>query len=216
MSSDSAVAVRQYAFGGQRDVTNEALGRNCAHPASGVPSDGSANQVFEMLYPPVQPSSVRIRVAGTLWRRVDDLATAGPTDQAYELKPADGRVLFGDGRHGAVPPTGSSMRASYRSIHAGYFAFAKQMKAVDPDIKVCASWGTPEFPKVVSDRRFDCLTAHAITSFAAAGDDDWAGPLEGHDRLMLATAKRRDKVADVLHAMPEIAALAHRSQHHQR
>jgi hypothetical protein len=88
-------------------------------------------------------------------------------------------------------------------VHAGYFAFARQMKAVDPTIKVCASWGTPAFPQVVSDRRFDCLSAHAITSFEAAGDADWADPLEGHDRLMLATAKRRGKVADLLEVLPD-------------
>jgi alpha-N-arabinofuranosidase len=202
LAADDDVAVRQYAFGGHRDISREALGRNCAHPLGGVPSDGTTRQVFEALYPPVEASSVRVEVAGRAWGRVDSLTEAGPNDRVYVLDATHGRVVFGDGTHGAIPPSGSAVLASYRSVHAGYFAFAKRMKAVDPTIKVCASWGNRDFIRLVQGRRYDCLTAHAITSFGASEDADWANALEGHDRFMAAAAERRKAVAALLGELP--------------
>jgi len=49
------------------------------------------------------------------WERVPDLAASGPLDRAYVLEREAGEVVFGDGRHGAVLPVGSTVRATYRS-----------------------------------------------------------------------------------------------------
>ena len=48
---------------------------------------------------------------GTLWRRVETLTAAGPTEQVYSLRSdSQGRVIveFGDNVNGAIPPLGSS------------------------------------------------------------------------------------------------------------
>ncbi len=48
---------------------------------------------------------------GTLWRRVETLTAAGPTEQVYSLRTdSEGRVIveFGDNSTGAIPPIGSS------------------------------------------------------------------------------------------------------------
>lgn len=207
MSADDDVAVRQYAFGGHRDVVAEPLGTDCRHPPGGVPSDGSAAQTFSVVYPPVSATRTSISVAGTRWHRVDDLADAGPDERAYELRAASGEVVFGDGEHGAVPPDGAVVRASYRSVHQGFFAFARAMHAVDQDIDVCSGWDTPAFATVAGARRYDCLTAHPLVSFEAAGTDDWADAVEGHDRQQLAVANRRDKVVQLLRALPDRSPL---------
>ena len=49
------------------------------------------------------------------WERTPDFAASGPHDHAYALDRERGEVFFGDGRHGAVPPAGSTVRATYRS-----------------------------------------------------------------------------------------------------
>lgn len=203
LSSDGRIAVRQYAFGGSPVISGERLGKNCAHPPDGVRSDGSASQTFEMLYPPVRSGSAQVVVDGQEWTRVGDLAAASADDHVYTLEATSGRVTFGDGTHGAIPAEGSAVQASYRSVHQGFFAFARSMKAVDPSIKVCSSWGTAAFLDVVGKRAFDCLTTHPITSFGPAeGKAHWSSPLEGHDRFMLAAEARRAGVARLLGTRP--------------
>lgn len=67
---------------------------------------------------PAGEQAVSVSVAGETWRQVPDLGRAGPDDRVYELRvDEDGslRVRFGDGRHGARPPSGEVVvRASYR------------------------------------------------------------------------------------------------------
>jgi len=200
MSQDTDVAVRQYAFGASRTFSAERLGKACDHPVAGVASNGAAGQQFGVAYPPVAIDSVAVTIAGITWTRVDDLATAGPADLVFTVQPMAGTVTFGDGQHGAIPPAGAIVRASYRSDHEGFFAFARRMKEVDPHISVCSSWASAAFVSLAGSRHFDCLTTHPITSFAP-GDGaraDWATPVEGHDRAMLAEDRRRNGVARLL------------------
>jgi hypothetical protein len=50
------------------------------------------------------------------WQEVADFHGSGPRDRHYVLDRITGTVLFGDGRHGMMPPTGqNNIRASYRS-----------------------------------------------------------------------------------------------------
>ncbi len=47
------------------------------------------------------------------WTRVDDLATAGPTDQVYTVDWMTGKITFGDGVHGEIPPAGTTFEFEY-------------------------------------------------------------------------------------------------------
>ena len=48
------------------------------------------------------------------WERRDLLALAGPQERCYSLDPYEGRLLFGDGVHGRVPPRGEeNLRVRY-------------------------------------------------------------------------------------------------------
>ncbi len=204
MSADSSEAVRQYAFGGYRDVVEEPMGANCRHPRRGVPSDGSAGQTRHVVYPPVAPASFQLSVGGQAWQRVVDLDDAEPDAHVYELSPTTGEVRFGDGLHGAVPPAGDRLLASYRSVHDGYVEFAQAMHAVDPDIDVCASWGRLDFVELMGQRRYDCLTTHSIVPF---GEAHWADALEGHDRQMLALRGKYTGAAELIASMPPATPL---------
>ena len=49
-----------------------------------------------------------------LWQRRDQLTLAGPEERCYALDPYEGRLTFGDGIHGRVPPQGSeNLRIRY-------------------------------------------------------------------------------------------------------
>ena len=145
MSWRDRIAVRQYAFGGSSRVKDEWLGRMCAHPTRGVASNGSGGQSFETMYPPLAPASMRLTVGGRPWTEVATLTESGRRAHVYAVEAETGRVVFGDGVHGAIPRRGARVRASYTSVHQGFFDFARQMKEVDPRIRVCASWGRPRF-----------------------------------------------------------------------
>jgi alpha-L-arabinofuranosidase len=208
LSRDHARAVRQYAFGGRRLFRGEYLGKECAHPTAGIRSDGSAAQTFEVLYAPVAARSVRVVIDGQVWTRVESLSTAGPDARVFTLDVENGRVHFGDGAQGAIPPQGSRVRASYRSVHEGYFAFARRMKEVDPSIKVCSSWGEAIFNRVVGHRDYDCLAAHAIVPFAKEGHHaKWSGPLEGHHRFMIRSGWIQKRVRALRATMPPATPL---------
>ena len=52
---------------------------------------------------------LEVRVDGILWQRVEDFAASGPDDRHYRISTDAAlvtSVVFGDGRNGAVPPSG--------------------------------------------------------------------------------------------------------------
>lgn len=207
MSPDTATAAQQYAFGGSASFVAEPLGKGCNHPVEGIASDGGAGQVFQVMYPPVDPNTLQVAVRdnGRAWRQVSDISVTRPRARVYEVRPDSGEIVFGDGTHGRIPKQGKQFVATYDSVHDGYFAFAEAMKAVDPTIDVCASFGRVVFLQTVDGRPFDCLTTHPITSLAHGGEPKayWSDALEGHDHLMVAVGQRRRGVLKLLRAMPE-------------
>lgn len=204
LSRDDATALRQYAFGGSKVIRGEYLGKRCAHPTAGIASNGSPGQTFSVLYPPVDPNSVRVveKQTGTVWKRVDDLTLAPPDAQVYTVDAESGRISFGDGVNGAVPQQGSLMRTTYRSVHEGYFEFVRRMKQVDPSIEVCSTWGAKSFNQLLRRRGYDCMAAHAITPLTNPGAPTWSGPLEGHDRTMMKADNLEARVRDLRRTMP--------------
>lgn len=47
------------------------------------------------------------------WRRVNDLSVAGPVDSVYAVDWATGGIEFGDGVHGALPPSNTLFACNY-------------------------------------------------------------------------------------------------------
>jgi hypothetical protein len=59
-------------------------------------------------------SMIAVFVDGEPWRRVDDLRVAGPDEPVFAVDPGTGRIRFGDGRHGRIPPAGAVVQLEYR------------------------------------------------------------------------------------------------------
>ncbi len=206
MSPDATVAAQEYAFGASPTITSEPLGKGCEHPVGGVLSDGTPGQVFEVLYPPVDPATVQVVGGnGGQWRQVPDISVTRPRARVYEVRADSGEIVFGDGVNGKIPKAGKPFLATYTSVHEGYFAFAEAMKAVDPTIDVCASFGRVSFIHAAEGLPFDCMTTHLITALSAMPGEpvQWADAQEGHDRMMVAALQRRRGAIKLLRALPD-------------
>ena len=51
--------------------------------------------------------------APVTWTRVDDLVTAGPSDNVYTVDWTNGKITFGDGVHGAIPTATTVLSFTY-------------------------------------------------------------------------------------------------------
>jgi len=74
-------------------------------------SSGRPFQRFQLANAPVYPGSVTVEIDETsegggprTYTEVQDIFTAGPDDRVFQLIPATGILLFGDGTFGKLPP----------------------------------------------------------------------------------------------------------------
>lgn len=90
-------------------------------------SDGTQRQTFPLAQSPVLLDTVRVfvddGVGGTEWVRVQDMLLARPSDLVFTAETDDQgvtRIVFGDGVNGAVPATGLTIAAAYRTGGGAY------------------------------------------------------------------------------------------------
>jgi alpha-L-arabinofuranosidase len=150
-----------YAFGGSTRFSSQNAVRYADYRSSAAVSDGSPSQVFYARYPPVTRGSQTVFVSGRAWKPVRNLAEHGRKN-VYRFNPGTGRILFGDGVHGNVPPGGAVITVSYKSgPHDGFVDFYRAMKNVNPRIKVCASlFGVDFLSTMDSTHPYDCVVRH--------------------------------------------------------
>ncbi len=72
-------------------------------------SDGKPDQRFFLAKVPVLDISVMVDEGAGFaeWTEVEDFAISGPEDHHYAVNHGTGEVLFGDGRHGKIPTSGT-------------------------------------------------------------------------------------------------------------
>ena len=182
-----------YANGGTTHFTQQPAVGYADWRESASLSTGAAGQTFYIRYAPVVPASQSVYVDGAAWKPVTDLAAAAPDAHVYRIDASQGTITFGDGTHGAVPPSGAAITVTYDSgPHAGFSSFYSAMKATNPHIKVCSSFYSTEFLDLMgSTRPYDCVVNHPYTVGPAStlGSDDY------HDQFMLAAQQLGNGVA---------------------
>lgn len=169
MAGASTNSVGQlYALGGSTTFTRQPVGSATDWRAPAALSDGSPGQVFYAHYPPLAPGSQIVYVGGTAWQEVADLSTAGSED-VYQVDAATGRITFGDGTHGNIPPDGAQVTMSYTSgPHDGFSDFYQAMKAVNPSISICSAIGNDDFLQTMgADHPYDCVVQHPYVGAGA-------------------------------------------------
>lgn len=134
---------KAYIDGGTASFTNQyaVVRGNWNETAS--KSTGKANQEFGMRYARVERDkkasdyadftavnvgSVKVKVAGEEWRRVDDLKAAGAADKVYQLDAKTGYFTFGDGAHGMIPAKDAKITVDYSVNRDGFVAVSRKMR----------------------------------------------------------------------------------------
>ncbi|MEU0845851.1 hypothetical protein ABZ370_41260 [Streptomyces sp. NPDC005962] len=217
MSADDNTAIKQYAFGGTQRQRGQRVGQPTDHSPKASVSDGEPSQNFTVWYPPVVPKSQVVHVAGTEWRQVPDLSSAGASDEVYTFEPKSGAIRFGDGRHGAIPPQGAKITADYDSgPHAGFVDYSKAMKDVDPTIRVLSVWasidqgklmtGKMSFPRLMAEHGhaddYDGMAIHPYTNFSRdLHVTRFPDKRAGHDFQMLGETAAATMVTDLMDEM---------------
>jgi alpha-N-arabinofuranosidase len=170
-----------YDFGGTTRFANQPVQGFADARESAAQGDGTVDQVRSVASPPVVPGTATVSVAGQRWTEVADLSAAGPGETVYRLEPGSGEIEFGDGSHGAIPPAGAPITASYDSgPHPGFVDFYRAMKAVNPAIHVClgVSSDPPSGADYLHDLGatypYDCAATHP---YVRAGTDAAAGEI---------------------------------------
>ena len=155
-----------------RSSRTSASARPSDHQASAAVSDGSADQRFQVIYPPVRPDKpFEITVDDEGWTRVRRPLQAPADDKVYELDPATGEIAFGDGVHGAIPPADSVVRASYKSgPHDGFVDYYSAMKAADPTIQVGSCFWNGHFLSMMGTKHpYDFVVKHLYSHLPPSG-----------------------------------------------
>lgn len=95
--------------------------------------------------------------AWVLWQRVDSLIGQGADARVYVLDPGSGRVTFGDGRHGKIPPAGRDCLRAFAYQQGG------------GEAGNVAAWSEAEVTSAVEGVDTVVLPVDAAGGFGAAG-----------------------------------------------
>jgi alpha-N-arabinofuranosidase len=193
------VATCEYVYGGTTSFTNQRVVLAADRRSSAAASTGAAGQSFQVAYPPVVSGSATVQVGGATWTPVSSLSSAGPTAEDYTLDLSTGTITFGDGVHGAIPPSGAVVTASYHSgPHDGFAQFYSAMKQANPAIQVCSSDTTQNFLDAMGTTQpYDCLQDHP---YVGSGDISPSLPIDQYESQVMAVPDIEDAAVQTLQA----------------
>lgn len=187
-----------YVNGGTVTLSDAPVVRESDRRAEAAVSDGSPDQVFYAAYPPVVPGSQAVSVDGATWTEVD--AFDGGGKSVYRFEPSAGKIVFGDGESGRIPPAGATITISCESgPHDGFVDFYRAMKTVDSTVTVCTGWNpfrsggqASLISALGDDHPYDAIADHLYSN-----RPDATTPEQYHDELMLMPAQRAAGAAEL-------------------
>lgn len=202
------VATCEYIYGGTTSFTDQRVVLAADRRSSAAASTGAAGQSFEVAYPPVVSGSATVKVGGIAWTPVPSLSSAGPSADDYTLDPSTGTITFGDGVHGAIPPSGAVVTASYQSgPHDGFAQFYTAMKQANPAIQVCSSDTTRNFIDAMGTTQpYDCLQDHP---YVGSGNISPSLPIDQYESQLMTVPDGEEAAVQSLEADADQAAGRH-------
>jgi alpha-N-arabinofuranosidase len=201
------VATCEYIYGGTTAFTNQRVVLPADRRSSAAASTGAAGQSFQVAYPPVAGSAA-VEVGNTTWTQVSSLSSVGSSAQDYTLDVATGTITFGNGTHGAIPPSGAVVTASYHSgPHDGFAQFYSAMKQAEPSIQVCSADTTGDFLRAMGTTEpYDCLQDHP---YVGSGNISPSLPIEQYESQVMTVPDVEDAAVQTLQAAADQAAGHH-------
>jgi alpha-L-arabinofuranosidase len=202
------VATCEYIYGGTTAFTDQRVVLAADRRSSAAVSTGAAGQSFQVAYPPVVLGSATVMVNGVAWTSVPSLGGAGPSDDDYTLDASTGTITFGGGAHGAAPPSGAVVTASYQSgPHDGFAQFYSAMKQANPSIQVCSSDTTQDFLEAMGTTEpYDCLQDHP---YVGSGNISPSVPIDQYESQVMTVPDVEDAAVQTLQAEADQAAGHH-------
>lgn len=144
ISQQEKDAYKEHIFndGGQRQFKNQILVKKDAYKpwlartASAIaPEEERKNQEFYVKFPPAK--DITITINGEEWERAWPATVTNAESKVFWMDRDSGKVTFGDGVNGAIPPAEQNIFADYTTIdHDGFKTFEDLMKKANPNIKV--------------------------------------------------------------------------------
>jgi alpha-L-arabinofuranosidase len=190
----------KYAFGGSTRFHKRAVVRREDFSSSASISTGESRQVVFIPFPPAVPRTETVFVDDQPWRRVQDLRAEGE-ERVYEFESSRGRIVFGDGTHGAIPPKGSRITVTHISgPHDGFVDYYREMKEVDPSIRVGSALNSPAFINLMnSTHPYDFLVAHSYSFFRENPET----MKQVHDLMMYLPEVQASKVTSTMRSIAQ-------------
>ncbi|MBE6469688.1 MAG: hypothetical protein E7001_07050 [Coriobacteriaceae bacterium] len=223
-------AEKAYVDGGTASFTGQYAVRRGDWNVEGSKSTGKPDQEFGLRYAlpeldrksagyssftAVDVDSVKVKVGGELWSRVEDIKQAGATDKVYQLNAKTGYFTFGDGAHGAIPAKDAQITVDYSVERDGFVKVSQKMRdtmrqinrdradAGKPagEMHVYASYETEGFVNRMHDGGHDALY-DGLTIHPYSGNPGNAGNAEGfYLQAMKMGDDKRDHVANYVKLM---------------
>lgn len=191
--------VASYIDGGIINFTNQYVveDEDWRNSTSGK-SNGEANQEKLIRYFPIQEETLTLSVGGESWTKVDSLEN-GNGGKVFEYDNATGKITFGDGTNGEIPPKNSDIKVSYSAHRDGYVDYYEEMKKVDPDIKLYSSYDSHEFVRRIGrDKEYDGVVIHPYSGTINSSDSKY------YEKILYRAEERVDNVRAYETLMKEV------------
>lgn len=132
-SSNYANMARAYVNGGEMNFTKERAVQEEDWRDSAANSDGTAGQVRYARYKFVKENSAHVYVNDAEWQIVDSLDGQGAAN-VCEFEYETGKITFGDGTNGNIPPQGNVITVTYTSKQDGFTAYYTALKKIAAEL----------------------------------------------------------------------------------
>jgi len=125
-------------FQSEREFINQLLVKDNTwkHTSTEIQTTSLAGQVFYAKFPPAK--NMTLTIDGEIWTQTNSLS--GSVDE-FLLDQISGKVTFGDGTNGNIPPASELIYANYTTFdHDDFKTFETLMKNANPSIKVVGTY----------------------------------------------------------------------------
>ena len=122
-----------YVNGGEMNFTKQNAVREEDWRDAAANSNGEAGQVFYAKYKFVKENSAHVYVNNEEWQIVESLDEKG-AENVCELECDTGKITFGDGTHGNIPPSGQTITVTYTSIQDGFTVYYDALKDIAEEL----------------------------------------------------------------------------------
>lgn len=191
-------SVGAYIDGGTFDFNNQRVVEDEDWRSSVAKSNGEAEQEKLIRYFPVVEESLVLNVGGETWNRVDSLANS-VAENVYEYNNETGTIKFGNGTNGNIPTVEKEIRVSYSAHRDGYVDYYEEMKKVDSNIKLYASYESHKsIERFGTDKGYDGIVVHPYSGTISSEDAKY------YEKILARSDEKVNTVRNIENAIKEI------------